>query len=71
MGTDSTPPPAAQPARCRVRVERAGRDVELYYSQRHGGLALFLTAFLTAWSAACVMFVTFDRTYDIFWGKGD
>jgi Cupin domain len=21
--------------------------------------------------AACVMFVTFDRTYDIFWGKGD
>jgi quercetin dioxygenase-like cupin family protein len=21
--------------------------------------------------AACVMFVTFDRAYDIFWGKGD
>ncbi len=52
MSSDSTPPPV-QPARCRVRVERLGRDLELYHSQRHLGVALFLAAFLTAWSAGC------------------
>jgi hypothetical protein len=58
MPPDPTPPPAGQPARCRVRVEGVGGDLELHYAPRHWAIAVFLTAFLVGWSAGCVLIVT-------------